>query len=411
MTTTPDGALRDRVEAVLNAGNGILPLEPAWVARDFLPPGRRLGLPEADYDVGDRGAICERWLASTTPADNRVRVQDEGLSAVVTPDGQPLLLRDVVRAAPGLVLGESYARDHPQGLGRLAKIFDYGARLPFHIHPPQAYASLVGRGSKDEAYHFLDGVDAGAHPETFLGVHDHIARGPRGEALLPYLQDWDSDLILRTSAAYLQVPGEGFHVPSGVLHGPGTALTLELQEDSDVLSMFQALNAGRIISKDLLFKDVRPEDRARDGERYPLGFVDWEANSGSDLYARSHLSPRPVEREPLPWGSRSWVFYGSPKFSGQRIDLDPGATAAVHEPGVYSVLAWSGAADWGGQPLAGGEPGHDELLVVDAVARAGVSVTNTGAVPFVAYLFSGPDLHPEALALGVADFPRFGEAS
>ena len=52
-------------------------------------------------------------------------------------------------------------------------------------------------------------------------------------------------------------------VPSGVLHGPGTALTLELQEDSDVLSMFQALNAGRIIDKELLYKDVRPADRDR----------------------------------------------------------------------------------------------------------------------------------------------------
>ena len=27
-----------------------------------------------------------------------------------------------------------------------------------------------------------------------------VTRGPRSEALLPYLQDWDSDLILRTTA-------------------------------------------------------------------------------------------------------------------------------------------------------------------------------------------------------------------
>ena len=30
--------------------------------------------------------------------------------------------------------------------------------------------------------------------------------------------------------------------------------------------MLQALNAGKIISKDLLFKDVTPEDRAKRGE-------------------------------------------------------------------------------------------------------------------------------------------------
>ena len=37
---------REIVEGALAKGNGILRLEPAWVARDFLPPGRRLGLKE-----------------------------------------------------------------------------------------------------------------------------------------------------------------------------------------------------------------------------------------------------------------------------------------------------------------------------------------------------------------------------
>ncbi|WP_147264125.1 cupin domain-containing protein [Desertihabitans brevis] len=385
-----------RVERLLADSGGVLALEPAWVARDFLPPGRRLGLPGDDYDRGERGAICERWLASTTPADNRVGVPDEGLSAVVTDDGAPLLLAEAVRAAPQLVLGTDYARTHPQGLGRLAKIFDYAARLPFHIHPPEHYAALVGRRPKDEAYHFLDGADLGAHPETFLGVHPTVATGLREEALLPYLVDWDSDLVLRTSSAYLQVPGDGFWVPSGVLHGPGTALTLELQEDSDVLAMFQALNAGRIISKELLFKDVRPEDRRRDGERFPLGFVDWERNGAPDLYRLSHLSPRPVGA-PVPWGRREWVFHGSPKFSGQRITVEPGQVAELVEPGVYSVFAWAGEGVWAGHRLRGRRPGEDELVVVHDTAVRGVTVRNEGPTPFVAYLFSGPDLHPEVV--------------
>lgn len=385
----------ERVEGLLGSGDGILRLEPAWVARDFLPPGRRLGLPEDAYDVGERGAICERWLASTTPADNRVQVPDEGLSAISTDDGTTLLLRDAVRAARELIMGPAYAVAHPGGLGRLAKIFDYADRLPFHVHPPQAYAERVGRRSKDEAYHFLPGADPGAHPETFLGVHPHIAAGPRGEALLPYLEAWDSDLILRTTQAYLQVPGEGFHVFSGVLHGPGTALTLELQEDSDVLSMFQALNAGRIISKELLFKDVSGADRAQLTERAPLGFVDWDRNGDPDLYRHTHLAPVPVDGEPE-WGRRDWVFFGNPKFSGQRVTVDPGQSARIVEPGVYSVFAWTGTGTWGGQELAGGEPGRDELLVTHDTATAGVEVVNPGAAPLVAYVLSGPDLHPEA---------------
>ena len=268
------------------------------MARDFLPAGRRLGLPEDAYDVGERGAICERWLASTTPADNRIKVPDEGLSAI-SHRRRPAAAAPRRRPrGPDVLLGPAYAAAHPGGLGRLAKIFDYAYRLPFHIHPPQDYADRVGRRSKDEAYHFLPGTDPGAHPETFLGVHPHIAAGPREAALLPYLEAWDSDLILRTTQAYWQVPGEGFLVLSGVLHGPGTALTLELQEDSDVLSMFQALNAGKIISKELLFKDVSAADRSREGERFPLGFVDWDRNGDPDLYRHTHLAPVPVNGEP-----------------------------------------------------------------------------------------------------------------
>ena len=43
---------------------------------------------------------------------------------------------------------------------------------------------------------------------------------------------------------------------------------------------------------------------------------------------------------------------------------------------------------------------RDELLVAYATATAGVDVVNAGAEPLVAYLLSGPDLHPEAAHLG-----------
>ncbi len=330
-------ASRDRTEALLNTGNGVLRLKPAWVARDFLPPGRRLGLPEEAYDVGERGYICERWLGSTTPADNRVGPDDEGLSYVATDDGTRLTLRDAVSSAPDVVMGAEYAASHPDGLGRLPKIFDYGARLPYHIHPPQDYASLVGHKAKDEAYYFPPGVDMGPHPETFLGVHPWIVREQAQDVLLPYLVDWDSDLILRHAPAQLQVVDEGFHVRSGVLHAPGTALTVELQEDSDVLAMFQALNAGKIISKDLLFKDVRPEDRRAHGERFPLGFVEWEVNGDPYFYENNRLSPQPIEPGPGAGASESWIFYNTRKFSGKKLVVEPGASVDVG--GARGVLA------------------------------------------------------------------------
>ena len=392
--------VRDRVEDLLGKDGGVLRLEPAFVARDFLPPGRRLGLPEEAYDVGERGFICERWLASTTRADNRVGPDDEGLSAVRT-DGEPLLLRTAVAAAPDLVMGTAYAAAHPAGLGRLAKLFDYAYRLPYHIHPPEEYASLVGTHSKDEAYHFLPGVDLGPHPESFLGVHPWVAREGSREVLLPYLEAWDSDLILRHSRAELQVPGEGFLIPSGVLHAPGTALTLELQEDSDALAMFQALNAGRIISKDLLFKDVRPEDRREHGERFPLRFVDWGTNGDPFFYENHHLSPRPAGLGEGGAVSESWVFYGTSKFSGKRLVLAPGACAELTEPGVYSVFVWSGSGTFAGHEVRGGEAGLDELLVSHDTATRPHTVANTGSQDLVVFSLFGPDLHVDVPAAGV----------
>ena len=133
----------------------------------------------------------------------------------------------------------------------------------------------------------------GPHPESFFGVHPHVAEAGNHEVLLPFLERWDSDLILQHSVAYAQVADEGFHIPSGVLHAPGSALTIELQEDSDVFAMLQALNAGRIISKDLLWKDVRAEDRETKGERFILELIDWEANGDPYFYEHHHLSPQP----------------------------------------------------------------------------------------------------------------------
>ncbi|MBC8390020.1 MAG: hypothetical protein H8E13_18490, partial [Actinobacteria bacterium] len=266
---------RQIIENALERGNGILNLKPSWVARDFLPPGRRLGLKEEEYNVGERGWISERWLASITKADNAIGPEDEGLSYLDIESDERITLREALEIAGDLIMGKEYAKGH-KDLGRLVKIYDFGDRIPYHIHQMKKDAALVGANSKDEAYYFLEVDDIGSHPETFFGVHPYIADQKKYDILLPYLEDWNSDLILKYARAYTNVIGEGFFLPSGVLHAPGTALTLELQENSDVFSMLQALVAGKIISKDLLYKDVRKEDIEKYGERIILKQIDWE---------------------------------------------------------------------------------------------------------------------------------------
>ena len=387
-------ARRDSVEKALSDADGILRLEPAWVARDFLPPGRRLGLPEDAYELGERGAICERWLASTTKADNRIGPDGEGLSRLAFEGPERLTLKDAIEADPAAILGSEYASTH-EGLGRLAKVFDYSTRLPFHLHQRQEHAALVGRHSKDEAYYFPPGVDMGPHPESFLGVHPSVSEERNHDLLLPYLEEWNSDLILQHSVGYTQVPEHGFHIPSGVLHAPGSALTIELQEDSDVFAMLQALNAGQIISKELLWKDVRAEDRESKGERFILELIDWEENGDPRFYEHHHLSPQPIESSRREGGEEWWIYYDSTKFSGKKLVVHPGCSYRSVDAGVHNVLVWSGTGTWGGVPVEGGDPDRDEVLVTHDRAVRGVEVRNTGREDLLAIKFFGPDVNPD----------------
>lgn len=396
-------ARRHIVENALSKGNGILRLEPAWVARDFLPPGRRLGLKEEEYEVGERGWISERWIGSTTKADNRVGPPDEGLSYINTGDGERMTLKEAVEVAGPAIMGAEYAQAH-KGLGRLAKIYDYAARIPFHLHQMKKDAALVGANPKEEAYYFPGGLDMGAHPETFFGVHPYIADQKKYDILLPYLVDWKDDLILRHSRAYLLVPGEGFHLPSGVLHAPGTALTIELQEDSDVFAMLQALVAGKIISKDLLFKDVRKEDREAQGERVLLSQINWEISGDPYFFENRHMAPVLVEETRQAGGEETWIYYNTTKFSGKRLVVRPGEQFVSRDKGVYNILVWRGRGSFAGLDVEAGHFGFDELLVTCARATEPFIVENTGSVDLEILKFFGPDINPDVPM--IAKYPR-----
>lgn len=387
--------IRKIVEKELENNNGILKLKPAFVARDFLPPGKRLGLSEKEYDVGKRGYICERWLASVTKADNTISPEDEGLSYLKMDSKENIQLRDAVSSAPDLIMGKEYSKTH-SGLGRLAKLYDFGARIPYHIHQMQKDACLVGRNSKDEAYYFPEDVDTGPHPETFFGVHPYITDEKKYDILLPHLVEWKDDLILRHSRAYLNVPGEGFFLPSGVLHAPGTALTIELQEDSDVFAMLQALNAGKIISKEnLLFKDVCKEYRETKGERAIIEQINWSESGDPYFFENHHLPNIFVEETRQSGGEEHWIYYNTTKFSGKRIIVKKGASFTFKEKGVFNILAWRGKGTFDGHKIEGGNFECDELLISHDRAIKPITVKNDGNTDLLIIKFFGPDINED----------------
>src|SRR5438477_10145841 len=96
-----------QVRQVLEAAEGILRLAPTWVPRSFLMPGRRIKLaPQDIYAYGaHRGGIDERWFASTTPAANENRVEDEGYSYVVQGGKRVFTLAEAVELEGKTLVG------------------------------------------------------------------------------------------------------------------------------------------------------------------------------------------------------------------------------------------------------------------------------------------------------------------
>src|SRR5712672_4501003 len=96
-----------RLKQAIEGGEGLLRLAPTWVPRSFLMPGRRLKLaPQDVYHLGaHRGGIDERWFASTTPAANDNREEDEGFSYVVV-GNQRFTLQQAVAECGATIIGK-----------------------------------------------------------------------------------------------------------------------------------------------------------------------------------------------------------------------------------------------------------------------------------------------------------------
>jgi len=226
-------------------------------------------------------------------------------------------------------------------------------------------------------------------------VHPYIYEQKKFDILLPYLEDWDSDLILKHSRAYKNIAGEGFILPSGILHAPGTAVTIELQEDSDVFAMLQALVAKKIISKELLYKDVRKKDREKYAEKVILGQINWKDSADPYFYENFHLEPRLIEESKQDGGQEYWIYYGTSKFSGKKLVVKPGCQYDTVDNGVYNILVWKGRGFYGEAEIEAGNFGLDELLVVHQRAIKPIKIKNTGQDELVIFKFFGPDINKD----------------
>ena len=283
---------RATVQEAIDAGGGILRLEPSWVPRSFMLPGRRLKLhPDDLYALGGhRGGINERWFSSTTNADNGPGTPaDEGLSYVRLGDGERFLLKEAVDAAGDLLLGTDVMQ-REKGWNLLCKFFDNMGPIPHHMHQSDEQAKLRRPQGKPEAYYF---------PPQYNQTRQQLSR----------TRSWGSSRARRkttcgaasrtgtratTASCTCRAPtgwsaGTGWQIDPGILHAPGSLVTYEPQVNSDVFAMFQSEVEGRIIAWSLLVKDVPPEHH-HDLD-YIIGMLDWDANVNPEFGASNRVFP------------------------------------------------------------------------------------------------------------------------
>jgi hypothetical protein len=395
---------RHLVQEAVDAGSGVLRLEPTWVPRTFMVPGRRLRLhPDDLYALGGhRGGINERWFSSTTNADNGPGTPaDEGLSYVRV-NGKRFLLRDAVEAAGDVLLGAAtMAREG--GWNLLCKFFDNLGAIPHHLHQDDEHAKRVGRKGKPEAYYFPPQYNQTLNdfPYTFMGLEpgttkadvrcclEHWSRGDNG--------------ILNHSRAFRLEPGTGWQINPRILHAPGSLVTYEPQVNSDVFAMFQSEVDGRVVPWELMTKDV-PAAYHHDLD-YLVEMLDWDANVNPEFAKTNRTFPCPVRSfaESEADGYREqWVAYGTGFYSAKELTVLPARSTVIKDAAAYGLIVVQGHGRFGTLGVSAptmiryGQMTEDEFFVTETAARAGVRIENQSDTdPLVILKHFGPG-NPDA---------------
>jgi hypothetical protein len=365
---------------MLDENGGILRLKPSFVARTLYPGLGRLGIKK--FSVGERGWICERWMASSVVAIGLTQLKDEGLSEINV-KGIKMFFRDALRLLPERMLGATYAKAHNYRFGVLTKVLDIGIPIPFHLHAREEHAKKYwNMNPKEEAYYFLDHPNKGSLPYSHLGLHPDVTP----EDLLPILKRWNDDSVLDLSPAYRLNIGRGFHVLAGVLHAPGTVLTLEVQEESDVASIFQAKVGGKILSKEkFLLNGPKSEEEA-------LELVDWKTCTDPNFYRKYHITPEPIIEDKK--FKEYWIFSPkrSRKFSGKELRIMPREKVKESEKGAFLFFVWRGEGKINNIAFKGGNTSMDEIFVSYEAAKEH-EIVNKGKDELVCFKIFGPDVN------------------
>lgn len=197
------------------------------------PGGREIDRFRGLKDCQDDGKP-EAWVGSTTRAAGIHKDRDLGLSEVILPSEDVILLKDLIDKYPKQLLGEKHFKRYGQELCILVKLLDAKNQLGLQTHPTREYAKahfdsdfgkteswyIIGlREDQEERPYVLLGFKEGVTREIFEGLYDNED--------IKSMEEWCHKIHVS--------PGDMFLVDAGVPHavGPGCFL-VEVQESSDI---------------------------------------------------------------------------------------------------------------------------------------------------------------------------------
>ena len=361
------GTTVERLDRMLD--RGLVLFLPTYVRRLYRDGGR-LGLypgPGGPNLSRARPWRPERWIASTVRATSTSPRSTEGLSRLaLTGDGSAAItFRQALQWRGQRILGESGFRRYESDFPLLVKILDPGEPIVLHFHArdkdvrrhPQRFPGQ--HAGKDEAYYFLPAA-RGSVPYTHVGLHPGVTRRILAEAIA-------RGTALDLSPVIHQRPGEGLLVPAGIPHRPGTALTLEIQQPSDVFTLLEHRWGDRPLSPAEMHPGFASIEDA-------LTMIDYRAATDPRLLERLRLLPEPVEETRSRGGEEFWIFPPRlRKFSGKRLVVR--TRFESQEAGPYVLLVWRGRGRLLGHRL---QPGTEALVTAEFATRPQVFTADDG---------------------------------
>ena len=218
--------------------------------------------------------LPEDWISSFVEAKNRVYIKNEGISQVITENGEALIT-DAVSDAD---FGEGRSSS-----GVLIKLLDAGERLGVQVHPTKERANELFSSAfgKTECWHILD-ADEGA--SVYLGFREGITEDIWRE--LYFKQDIDGMLGAMHKLSVKR--GDTILVTAGIPHAIGKGcFLLEIQEPTDYTFRVERTTvAGEKLTENQIHYGV--------GEDAMLSSFIYSAMSERDVREKHFLKTRKI---------------------------------------------------------------------------------------------------------------------